>query len=104
MTKKQLQQQTNALVLKEFEKFNRSNPDLRPVERLRTCTAYVFETDCYYVLKSYNTIVAIIDKKDDMCYDFLRYFWGYSNTSAKHIAYFQSDYGIRGKVMIYREV
>ena len=50
-------------------------------KRLRTCQAYVYETPSFYVLRSYNTVVAIIDKKTDTCYDFLRAVYGYTNTS-----------------------
>lgn len=60
--------------------------------RLRTCQAYVYETPSFYVLRSYNTVVAIIDKSSDICYDFLIAVYGY-NTSAQHISKFDKDYG-----------
>ena len=70
---------------------------------LRSCSAEVApaidnETGevLYYVLRSYRTIVAIIDIKTDTLYDFLRYVYGYTSTSAQHIAKFDKDYG-RGK-------
>lgn len=47
----------------------------------------------FYILKSYRTIVAVIDTEDDICYDFLRKVYGYTVTSAQHIAKFQHDYG-----------
>lgn len=77
-------------------------------KRLRTCQAYVYETPSFYVLRSYNTIVAIIEKSTDTCYDFLRAVYGYTNTSAKHISKFDKDYG-RGTFgckerVTYREV
>lgn len=62
-------------------------------KRLRTCQAYVYETPSFYVLRSYNTVVAIIDKSTDTCYDFLRAVYGYTNTSAQHISKFDKDYG-----------
>lgn len=62
-------------------------------KRLRTCNAYVYETPSFYVLRSYNTVVAIIEKSTDTCYDFLRYDYGYTNTSAQHISKFDKDYG-----------
>nr|DAO95187.1 MAG TPA: hypothetical protein [Caudoviricetes sp.] len=77
-------------------------------KRLFTCQAYVYETPSFYVLRSYNTVVAIIEKKTDTCYDFLRAVYGYTNTSAKHISKFDKDYG-RGMYgctqrLTYREV
>ena len=50
----------------------------------------------YYVLCSYCTIGAIIDTRTDTLYDFLRYVYGYTATSAQHSAKFDKDYG-RGK-------
>ena len=38
--------------------------------RLRTCQAWVIETESYYVLQSYNTIVALIPIGTSVCYDF----------------------------------
>ena len=62
------------------------------VGRLRTCSAYVYETNGYYILKSYNTIVAFINKENDTLYDVLRYVYGYTSTSAQHISKFNEDY------------
>lgn len=61
--------------------------------RLRNCTAWVYETTNYYFLRSYNTIVAFIDKTTDTCYDVLRLVYGYTSISAQHIAKFRHDYG-----------
>ena len=62
-------------------------------KRLRTCQAYVYETEDYYVLESYNTIVACISKDSGQSYDFLRMVFGYTATSAQHISKFFRDYG-----------
>lgn len=62
------------------------------VRRLRTCQAYVYETASYYLLKSYATFVAFIRKSDCECFDILRNVYGYSATSAQHIAKFRNDY------------
>ena len=51
-------------------------------ERLRTCTATVFESDNYYFLVSYRTLVAVIIKTSDTLLDVLRYNYGYTSTSA----------------------
>lgn len=61
-------------------------------KQLRSCQAYVLETENYYVLKSYSTIVAFIDKESDTLYDVLRLVYGYTSTSAQHIAKFNHDY------------
>lgn len=62
-------------------------------QRLRHCSAYVYETTNFYVLRSYNTIIACIDKRTKFCYDFLRMVYGYTSTSCKHISKFWHDYG-----------
>lgn len=63
--------------------------------RLRNCQATVHAYDTekgrVYVLKSYNTIVAMIGESG-VCYDFLRYIYGYTATSAQHISKFFKDY------------
>ena len=60
--------------------------------RLRTCSAQVYETENYWILKSYNTIIAITSKDTGICYDVLRIVYGYTATSAQHIAKFTHDY------------
>lgn len=67
-----------------------------PVARLRSCSADVFETEHWYVLFSYRTPVAAVHKETRMGVDFLRYVYGYTPTSAQHIAKFFHDYGVRG--------
>ena len=62
-------------------------------KRLRSCTAWVIETSNYYMLRSYETYVAVIDKRNDTLYDALRIVYGYTATSAQHIAKFNHDYG-----------
>ena len=61
-------------------------------KRLRTCNAIVYETENYYILRSYNTVVAVIDKSFDTLYDCLRVVYGYTSTSAQHITKFNKDY------------
>ena len=70
-----------------------NNHTTATIERLRTCNACVIETNNYYFLQSYNTIVAFIEKSTDTIYDILRYVYGYTATSAQHIAKFRHDYG-----------
>ena len=68
-----------------------SNP-IKYVRRLRYCKAWVYENSMWYVLKSYNTIVAMIDKNSDVLYDFSRYVYGYTATTSQHIRKFERDY------------
>lgn len=73
------------------------------VNRLRTCNAYVYETHSYYVLRSYSRYVAFIRKSDGECFDVLRMVYGYTATSAQHIAKFKNDYDAES-CQIWREV
>lgn len=72
-------------------------------QQLRRCQAHVMKTAHFYVLQSYNTIVAAIDA-DGNLYDFLRYAYGYSATSAQHIAKFYHDYSQHGAMYTYRPI
>lgn len=60
-------------------------------KRLCSCSAWVWETSNFYVLQSYNTFIACIDKNTDICYDALRVVYGYTATSAKHISKFRKS-------------
>ena len=113
--KKSEQLAINEQVLTLVNNFNTTNNYTGNFKRLRSCSAEVApvmdaETGelLYYVLRSYNTIVAAIDVRTDTLYDFLRYVYGYTSTSAQHIAKFDKDYGL-GKWgcanrLTYREV
>ena len=92
---KKAQIDANKEVLLAVDRYNEEikRIDLHNGTRLRTCQAYVYETPSFYMLRSYNTVVAIIDKSSDICYDFLRGVYGYTNTSAQHISKFDKDYG-----------
>lgn len=61
-------------------------------KRLRSCQAYVATLGKYSILKSYDTIIAVIDHNTDILYDFLRYVYGYTSTSAQHISKFNIAY------------
>lgn len=63
--------------------------------RLRKCNAHVSGIGKWVVLISYNTIVAILDTETRELYDVLRYRYGYTATSAQHIAKFAHDYGAK---------
>ena len=95
--KKSEQLAINAKVLEYMQAYN-DWVDSRNVfprwERLRSCSAEVAKGGNWYVLRSYNTIVAAIDVRTDTLYDFLRYVYGYTATSAQHISKFNQDYGM----------
>ena len=72
-------------------------------KRLRTCNAAVLETPNFYILRSYNTVVAVVDKYTGSTWDVLRMVNGYTATSTQHIAKFAADYG-NGKHYTWRDI
>ena len=76
--------------MSEYEKTPYSYLEIR---RLRSCSATTIETENYIFLRSYATIVAVIDKRTGILYDVLRNVYGYTATSAQHIAKFAHDEG-----------
>lgn len=107
MTKKELQKHENFLVLDTMvlavgEFYDSVREDIT-LKRLRSCTAWVYETKNYYILKSYNTFIGCIDKATGVTYDSLRYSYGYTSTSAQHISKFTHDYG-NGKRYTFRNI
>ena len=92
--KKSVMVEINNEVLSAWEKAEKALVLLTcECKRLRHCTAWIHETDDFYFLQSYGTIVAFIDKSTDTLYDVLRYVYGYTSTSAQHISKFEHDYG-----------
>ena len=91
--KKAEQMAINEQVLKALEEFNNTHAPIANVRQLRNCSAQVYEQGKYYVLQSYRTVVAFIDTETDTLYDVLRYVYGYTATSAQHIAKFGRDCG-----------
>ena len=60
---------------------------------LNYCQAsYAFTRGHYAVLKSYNTIVAVTDVYTGYCYDFSRFVYGYTATTAQHICKFAKHF------------
>ena len=99
--KKSEQLAINEKVVALVNSFNSSNNYALNWRKLRSCSAEVApiidaETGelIYYVLRSYRTVGAAIDVRTDTLYDFLRYVYGYTATSAQHIAKFDHDYGM----------
>lgn len=71
-------------------------------ERLRSCQAWVLAGVGHWVfLKSYNTIVAAIDRNNWVCYDFSRYVYGYTSTTCQHIRKFAQQYN--AAILVYRK-
>ena len=92
MTQKMKQQIINSAVHLALNEYENQNGNMEKVGRLRTCNATVYENERYIVLISYTTTVAFIDKLEHKAYDILRLVYGYTSTSAQHIAKFFSDY------------
>ena len=90
--KKSEQIKINKKVQMAIDDFNSQSLGAYDYKKLRTCNAAVFRRSHYWVLISYNTIVALIDSETDTLYDFLRLVYGYTATSAQHISKFNRDY------------
>lgn len=88
----------NAIVEEYIDELNAeiSVNGLEYVDRLRNCQAYVYRTTHFTILRSYNTVVAAIYQRTPTAapvfIDFLRLVYGYTSTSAQHIAKFMHDY------------
>lgn len=97
MTKKE-QIADNAIIEQYIEELNAeiSVDGLQYLDCLRSCQAHVYTTTHFTVLRSYNTIVAAVYQRTPTAapvfIDFLRLVYGYSSTSAQHIAKFKHDY------------
>lgn len=96
--KKDLQEEINRECFIAYEKFtNEYWKDEYPKARIfekkfRNCTAKIGETNSFIYLRSYNTIVAMIEKNELIFYDVLRMVYGYTATSSQHISKFKHDY------------
>lgn len=93
MTLKEKQIEENEKVVKAYEE---ALPILErwytvTGTRLRTCDAMVYTVDDYRILRSYATVVAMITPDGEL-YDFLRYVYKYTVTSAQHVSKFAQDY------------
>lgn len=95
IAKIEAQKKINLAAIRHYQKayaqYNALPYGYKP-RRLRSCSAAVYETSNYYVLRSYNTVVACIDKSTGICYDVLRHVYGFTSTSCQHINKFISDY------------
>ena len=92
--KKDIQKAINEEVISVYKVMNDEYNNSYPHKwiKLRSCSAHVTETNNFYILRSYNTIVSCVEKQTGVCYDFLRYVYGYTSTSNQHISKFLHDY------------
>lgn len=89
MTKKELQAEINSKVMMALELWNEGNEISN--HRLYRCKANIVHLDNHCVgLVSYGTLVALFDEETGDFYDALRYTYGYTSTSAQHIAKFRN--------------
>lgn len=106
--KKSEQLAVNAQVL-DFLKANPNLTDRYAIpsnawKPLRSCSAEVAHIGTIRVLRSYSTIIAAYDLTTNTLYDFLRYVYGYTSTSAQHISKFAHDYGHSPRILRYYPV
>lgn len=106
--KKQEQLRINAEIERCMDKYNEvfyDTPDYKmpPKVRLNHCQAWMQDFEGFTVLWSYRSPVAVYDKNTDTLYDILRAVYGYTATSAHHIAKFRSLVRPAHK-LTYREV
>ena len=90
--KKSAQLSINNTVISAYEKWSFDREAIISSRRLNHCKAYFLETENYYVLRSYQTDIAIIDKRTDIMYEFLRFVYFYTSTSVEHITKFERLY------------
>ena len=105
--KKGEQREINIKVERVIERFNTMvlTKEAAKVSQLYTCNATVYDTYYYIVLQSNNITVALIDKADMYLYDFSRYVYGYTTTTAQHIAKFAKMYDIgQSNIYTWKEV
>lgn len=106
--KKQEQLSINSKIELDMDKFNdvfcnMPEDKMPPNIRLYHCQAWTQDFEGFTILWSYNTAVAVYDKSTDTLYDILRGVYGYTATSAQHIAKFRHMRN-PAHVLTYREV
>ena len=102
--KLEIQERMNERTQLFYEWFNASHSSPIKFKRLRICQAVVFEYEDCYILQSFHTPVAGIRKDTLEEFDFLRMVYGYTATSAQHIAKFFADYGNGGNRNVWRNI
>lgn len=102
--KRELQKRMNERTQLFYDWFIAQHGTPIKYKRLRSCQATVIEFEDCYILQSYYTLVAGIRKDTGEEFDFLRMAYGYTATSAQHIAKFFADYGNRGTPNVWRDI
>lgn len=76
------------------DEYGFTNPEIcLNAKQFNTCNARIYETENFYILESYSTFVAVIEKATNIFADVLRMVYGYTSTSCHHIAKFRHAYG-----------
>lgn len=105
MTRKEMQLKVNREVMSNWAQVREvwdSIPDNVTVTRIDYCQCGYIVWGRYIFLVSYNTMIAYIDA-DGVLVDILRLVYGYTATSAKHIAKFRNLFNHSYEIT-YREV
>lgn len=94
--KKEEQLSINTEIENMMDKYNEvfyDTPEYKmpPKVRLNHCQAWTQDFESFTVLWSYRSAVAVYDKTSDTLYDILRAVYGYTATSAQHIAKFRNQ-------------
>lgn len=106
LTKRQrdLQMEDNNIVIQYYTHLPKlSIGDLIDRTQLYRCNAQMYFTDHVVLLQSYNTIVAAFDIDESTVYDFSRYVYGYTVTTARHVRKF-ANYMRALQTITYKEV
>lgn len=88
------------LVTSEQAKQEKENKAMKKEEQRRINES----VEDFLVLKSYNTVVAVIDKEEGILYDFSRLVYGYTSTTDQHIAKFANEFDKVYDRYIWKEV
>lgn len=101
--RRQLQSVDNQLVEQFYSNLDVPREDITCSKRLYQCQAQMYFTDYVVLLKSYDTFVAAFDIDESTVYDFSRYVYGYTATTAQHVRKF-SNYMKALQTITYKEV
>lgn len=88
--------------MREFYHEQRDTHTFKRGKPLRHCQAQVFETESFYILQSYRTLIAVIRKADNICINNMRHEYNFDKhatgrTSTQHFYKFVKDYVPFGK-------
>lgn len=101
--RRQMQSVDNNLVEQFYSNLDVPSEDITGSKQLYKCQARMYFTDYVVLLKSYNTFVAAFDINENTVYDFSRYVYGYTATTAQHVRKF-AQYLKALQTITYKEV